>query len=131
MNESAHTFGCQHCWPDSADAAWEALKTLTIDLALIDESHFTIKIRSCNHCAQQFLSVFTETIDWQDGEDPQRWVVMPLSAAQAQMLSRQDGAIETALAALPSACKSLCRDFPKGRAPCSYWGQGVSIGPHD
>jgi hypothetical protein len=56
-------FGCEHCWPSTADAAWEARGALTHVQDLIDESHFHVMILACPHCSQRFVSVFTETID--------------------------------------------------------------------
>src|SRR5690242_10499318 len=70
-NSSMQRFGCERCWPESAEAAYGALGTLTIDAELIDESHFRVTIRSCPDCGQQFVSVFAETVDWEAGEDPQ------------------------------------------------------------
>lgn len=131
MNTTSTIFGCSVCWPSSADTAWEAHKTLKTDLALVDESHFKIKIRSCKECTQEFLWVFTETIDWKDGEDPQYWTVVPLTTEEAERLSSEGSDFEAALVALPDARRSLHHDFPKGSDPKSYWSQGLAIGAHD
>lgn len=131
MNKETNAFGCIACWPSSAESAWEALKSMKIDVELVDESHFMIKIRSCTKCAQQYLSVFTETIDWVAGEDPQHWTVIPLTPEEAQDFISADSNVEAKLIALPSARKSLCHDYPKGSDPASYWSKGVAIGPHD
>ena len=40
-------------------------------------------VLQCRRCDQRFLSVFTETIDWQDGEDPQQWAVLPITNEEA------------------------------------------------
>jgi hypothetical protein len=131
VNTVSNRPGCNACWPSSADAAWEAVKSLKTDIDLIDESHFKIKIRSCKKCGQQFLSVFTETIDWKDGEDPQYWTVIPLTTEEAERLSSKGSDFEAALVALPDARRSLRHDFPKGSGPKSYWSQGLAIGAHD
>ena len=64
-------FGCERCWPPIADAAWEARGGLTHVAELIDDSHFHVMILACPCCTQRFVSIFTETIDWEDGDDPQ------------------------------------------------------------
>jgi len=127
----SHDFGCSACWPKEADDAWEAVKGLKTELELVDESHFMIKIRSCKQCSQQFISVFTETIDWKDGEDSQYWTVLPITSAEADQLSSNGRTAEAALLGLPRERPSLCHDFPKGSGPKSYWSQGIVIGPHD
>lgn len=131
MNRPSNTFGCNTCWPPSADAAWETLKSLKTDIELVDESHFMIKIRSCTKCTQQFLSVFTETIDWEDGADPQYWTVIPLTPEEGERLLAEATIIEAALSALLGTRQSLRHDFPKGSEPRSYWSRGIAIGPHD
>ena len=129
MSTTPSTLGCIACWPSSADAAYEALKNLQTEIELVDESHFTVKIRSCTKCEQLFVSVFTETIDWQDGDDPQCWSVMPLTPEEAQKLSAKGGA--AGISALPTVRQSLCHDAPKGSAARNYWCQGIAIRPHD
>ena len=125
------TFGCAACWPESADAANEARYKLKRDRDIIDESHFHVMTLRCPACAQAFLSVFTETIDWADGEDPQYWVTLPLTAEEAADLARQPTVTEGALCALGPGRKSLAYDHPKGVKSRSYWRTGMSIGFHD
>lgn len=125
------TFGCLQCWPDLADAAWEARKDLVGAADLIDESHFHVRIVHCSKCAQQFLSVFAETIDWVGGEDPQYWTTIPLTAQEAADLVSMSGISETDLGLLGHGRRSLRHDFPKDELPRNYWGNGILIGPHD
>ena len=131
-DEAEEKFGCEKCWPAQADAAWEASRTLSPTVELIDESHFHATLRSCRACSQRFVSVFTETIDWADGEDPQHWILLPLTAAEAWRLSGLGDAItEQHLNSLPANRRSLHRDFPKGGSPQNSWGHGITIYPHD
>ena len=125
------TFGCLQCWPDSADVAWEARKHLVGASELIDESHFHVMILSCSKCSQQFLSVFTESIDWVGGEDPQYWTTLPLTAPEAADLVGRSGTSETDFASFGQGRRSLRHDFPKDELPRNYWGKGILIGPHD
>lgn len=130
---SPEEFGCERCWPDSADAAWIARGTFAPESTIVDESHFHVMILSCPHCSHRFLSVFTETIDWQDGEDPQYWTLLPLTIAEATALAQNDGPPldESVLNALGPGRKSLGHNCPKGKEPVSYWGIGLRIGHHD
>ncbi len=98
---------------------------------IVSESHFSVRLRVCRNCGQQFLTVFTETIDWHGGEDPQFWTVMPVTIYEATMLSLATDSIEGAVAKIPSDRRSLCHDFPRDGDPKSFWSKGIFIGPHD
>ncbi len=130
MNEDS--FGCERCWPSAADAAEMARQTLTREVDLIDESHFHVMIRACPSCSQRFVSVFTETIDWADGEDPQYWTLLPVTNEEASDLARPEISLtETTLNALGRGRRSLRYYHPKGGQSRSFWATGISVGPHD
>jgi hypothetical protein len=125
-------FGCEHCWPANPDAAWEARRALAHEVDLVDESHFHVMILACGRCTQHFVSIFTETIDWADGEDPQYWTLLPITDAEAtELVQRQGSVTETQLNALGPGRRCLRRDYPKSEAPRILWGAGISVGPHD
>lgn len=125
-------FGCEHCWPADPKAAWEARRALTRHAELVEESHFHIMILACSRCAQNFISVFTETIDWADGEDPQYWALLPLTDTETATLVRQRGSVtEAQLDALGTGRRSLHHDHPKDGGPFTFWGTGIWVGPHD
>ena len=125
-------FGCERCWPPAAAAAWEGCRSLTCTQALIDESHFSVAMLACPRCAQRFVRVFTETIDWQGGEDPQYWTVLPITEAEALDLSRQpESLVATRLGGVGQGRRSLQRDHPRAAAPQVFWGTGITVGPHD
>lgn len=108
MTEQREQFGCDKCWPDSTDQAWGALRALAIEKELIDESHFMVKIRCCPACSQRFVWVFTELIDWSDGEDPQSWTVLPITQTEAREFCTS-GATTAKLNALGPGRRSLRR----------------------
>lgn len=126
-------FGCKRCWPSIADAAWEARKGLTQVAEMIDESHFHVMILACPSCAQRFVSIFTESIDWKDGDDPQYSALLPITEAEAvDLVRRRDSLTEATLNALGPGRRSLQRDYPKeATKPSNYWGTGILVGPHD
>ncbi|MGZ6143595.1 MAG: hypothetical protein ACXWLM_09655 [Myxococcales bacterium] len=116
--------GCELCFPGSADAAWAARSSLERAAELVDESHFIVAILACPACGQRFLSVFTETVDWADGDDPQHWTMFPIAAGESEALIRRGASLdEAALATLAHGRKSLHFDCPKG-GPKRAWFSG-------
>lgn len=126
------TQGCATCWPADPEAAWEAGRKLRPEIDLIDESHFHAALRSCGRCGQCYLTIFTETIDWVDGEDPQQQTRLPLTAEEATSLrSLSSPPEESALEGLGAGRRSLRREYDKGAEPRSYWSLGLRIDRHD
>ena len=118
----AETFGCEHCWPATADAAWQARVKLDTEHEVVDESHYHVTIRTCRSCSQRFVSIFTETIDWVDGDDPQYWTLLPVTAAEvAHLIQQGDSVTEAGLHALGLGKRVLRHDHPKGGPERSYW----------
>lgn len=133
-NEIVHDrFGCDHCWPVEAEAAWSATRKLVRDTELIDDSHFHILIVKCNQCAQRYISVFTEMIDWENGNDPQYWILLPITNSEVvKLIQNRDSISENEINALGKGRKSLRRDFPRDvKVPITFWGSGIFVGPHD
>jgi hypothetical protein len=130
MAES-ETFGCAVCCPDEAEAGWEALCSLRIESRLVQESHFSVLVRACEQCTQRFVSVFTETIDWEGGEDPQSWTVLPVRPDEAERLAQASTGLIRELHALAPNRRSWRREHPKGAPASSFWATGVLVGPHD
>ncbi len=114
-------FGCERCWPSAADAAWGARGALTHEAELIDESHFHVMILTCSRCTQSFVSVFTEMVDWADGDDPQYWTLLPVTAAEAaDVVQHGDLLTESKLDALGAGRRCLRSDHPKGSLNNNY-----------
>jgi hypothetical protein len=124
-------FGCGLCWPADAHTAWAARDVLTRLKELIDESHFIVALLVCRLCSQQYVSIFTEVIDWADGDDPQHWTLMPITKAEAGDLIQRGATLdETSLNALGHGRRSLRRDHPKAGTLRVFWGSGILVGPH-
>ena len=114
--------GCAICWPQDPAAAWEARASLALVKELLDESHDRITVRACPVCSQHFLSIFQESVDWTDGDDPQYWQLMPLRLSETVALSIVPGSeLAAALARLPHGRATLHRDAPKGAPVTVYW----------
>src|SRR5690554_2246946 len=62
------------CVSDDAGKAYAALPRGEVLARLAHDDHFRVALRRCNACGQRFLSVFTELIDWNDGDDSQATV---------------------------------------------------------
>ncbi|HSU13034.1 hypothetical protein [Longimicrobium sp.] len=122
-------YGCVRCWPADADAAWEARQALRREAEMADEPHFHVMVLACGACGQRFLSVFIETVDWGNGDDPQHWSLLPLTAHEAAKL--RGGLSAPALEALGRHRRSLRRDHPAGGAARAFWSTGVATAPHD
>ena len=124
--------GCERCWPTDADAAWAARGALVHSEGLIDESHFRVVILACTACHQRFVSIFTETVDWADSEDPQHWVLLPVTAPEADDLIGQRPCVsEAQLNALGRGRRCLRRDYPKGEPPRVFWDESAHVRAHD
>lgn len=123
-------FGCAECWPASAEAAWEASRSLVQGQELIDDSHLGVMIRSCPRCGQRFAAVFLEHIDWQGGDDAQYWTLMPITEAEsAELVAMNKAAAIARLNGLPSQRRCLQRDHPTGGPDQLSWGSGLWIAP--
>lgn len=127
---STTRYGCLKCWPESADLAWDARQRLKSEADLVDESHFHLLILRCPDCSQAFLSVFMESIDWKDGDDPQFWSIVPITGPELKSLSKTSPT-EGDLAGLASGRRSLFRAAPKGDSRVNRWASGVVLVPHD
>jgi hypothetical protein len=71
-------------------------------------------------------------IDWEDGNDPQYWTLMPITEAEAEGLIQQEASLrEMSLNGLGRGRRALIRHHPKAGPPRMFWGSGVLVGAHD
>ncbi|WP_233860066.1 hypothetical protein [Paraburkholderia sp. HD33-4] len=131
-HDSMELTGCDHCWPASAEAAWERPSGLRELDRWVDESHFVVRGLQCFRCSRRFISVFTESIDWTNGDDTQSWTTVPVTADEfAWVGAVVPSSIEAALRVVPSQRRTLRRDHPSGRDAQISWTSGVAVGSHD
>jgi hypothetical protein len=84
-----------------------------------DESHWNRYLLKCKCCGHRYVYEFYEEIDWENGEDPQMSIWVPVET---------DDEIGTAKATVPGGLvrfsPRLCKDWPKGQArPSLRWVQ--------
>jgi hypothetical protein len=125
-------FGCARCFQADALSMAQARQNLIQIARLVDESHFDVVIRACPACRQQCVSVFTEMIDWQDGDDPQCVSILPLTASEAQQLMTAGEDVVALIERFGRKRRYLQVDHPKGAPERIGWVDGgLVIGPHD
>jgi hypothetical protein len=124
--------GCDACDGQSADRAWEAIRDTPIGVELIDESHYGVQLRQ-HACGQRFVVIFTERIDWVNGDDPQELRAVPISEDEFRTLAAQGDQVSTAaLEALGAERRYLINSWPADAGKASWWRTGgLWIGPHD
>jgi hypothetical protein len=111
------------CLGDDSRAASEAIRKAEHISMLVDESHFGVSILRCVRCAQHFLSLFCERVDWAEGDDPQTTVMVPVSEGEVQRLKTANVAIDenAILEILANERRFLYHDMPKGAADTLAW----------
>ena len=56
---------------------------------LIFESHYGVSVCCCPDCDQHWIIIWTERIDWEDGNDDQDTSIVPLTKEEAETLVKQ------------------------------------------
>jgi len=131
-HDSLTLTGCIRCWPESLEAAWHARCELRELAMWIDEAHFNVRGLQCMHCARRFISVFTESIDWINGDDAQSWTTVPVTAEEfVHAEAALPISIEAALRVVPAKRRSLRRDHPTGGDAQIRWTSGIDVCFHD
>jgi hypothetical protein len=126
--ESQDRMGCDACWPESSADAWDARGDLADGAWLVDDSHFIVRLLTCDRCGQRFVSVFFEIVDWVDGDDSQYWTLLPITRQEADHLTQLGESVTAQVVReLAPGRRSLRRDYPKGEQPHVLWGVGVAV----
>jgi hypothetical protein len=114
---------CEQCTDADAATAWKRSSSLGFATKIVDESHFDVALRRCSSCGQ----------DWVDGRDPQDWLMIAVTATEAQSLADAgEAGVSRALIDL-SPRAYLCRSWGSSDgAPRIYWTRGSIFLPrHD
>lgn len=129
--EEAQNFGCTACWPELPEVVWNHFSKLKVYKTLVDETHFIVSLRKCFHCGQRFVTVFTEIIDWSEGNDPQERLLMPISDTESQtLLAASEVDLEDRLLGLAPERLSL-RYRTGRRSEICERSRGIYVGQHD
>jgi hypothetical protein len=100
-------FGCPSCYGDDAERAWGYYEDgLVVERELVGEPHFIVQLRRCAACGQQFVWIFSESVDWDGGEDAHHRSVVPLTEVEAQTLETES------LVSLGGNRRHLVTDWP-------------------
>jgi hypothetical protein len=124
-------YGCEKCWPSGALEALKAIVSIPIEAYLIDESHYIVSIRACPFCSQHYLQVTTETVDWEDSEDPIYRTIIPIDDGERARLTACDPPSIDLIESVGIGRRSLKNDWPKDQEQTTYWSTGVRVGEHD
>lgn len=132
MQPSAQSrMGCDRCWPESAEVAWQGRADLERKSELADDSHFHVMILACKDCGQPYLSVFTELTDLVGGDDSQGWVLLPITDPELQQLTNAPAnEVEHVVYATGEDRTSLLKIHARGREANIFWSTGVPMLPH-
>ena len=120
-------FGCAHCYGDDAEAtvAYYHGGGLETERRIIDESHFQVSLRRCRGCAQAFIAIFTEFVDWAGGDDAQYRDIVPVTPAEAAHLVASGEDVDLSyLGSLGAGRRRLSMDWPTGGEQCTGWEVG-------
>ena len=125
-------FGCEHCYGAAAEAMWGSLLNFARIHVLIDDSHLIVSIRVCPMCRQQWLQVFTELIDYEQGDDSQAWCLVPITPEESNRLLQQGSDVKMAgVQALGADRRYLIVVHPRGQSRHISWTTGtIPIFPH-
>lgn len=121
------------CSAADADEALLAIQRCTGVGRLVDESHYSVTLIKCDECDQRWLIMFYEAIDWENGDDSQAWVHVPITAAHAELLLGMDvEATEEHFTALNLNGRHLVDVHPRGGGRATLWHEGTPpTFPHD
>jgi hypothetical protein len=130
MTASLPHHACSACGALDAAAALEATRHFVVTERLIGESHLGVSLRRCPGCDGDWLVVFTERIDWKDGEDPQYVTYVPVTRAESDALDSEN-ALEQARR-FGDGRRFLVFDWPSDGERSVAWTTTASIvGLHD
>lgn len=121
--------GCA-CAGTDAEAALAALREAALIEEIADESHFGVDLIACGRCGRRYVRVFTELIDWQEGNDPQAWMFVPVSDEESAAV-RDAGGSHESLERLSPRRHLRAAHSREGEKSVGWHDGGVTVGLHD
>jgi hypothetical protein len=120
--------GCASCNGPDATAAWASLHAQHV-ASPVREVHFGVDVKRCT-CGQPWVVVFTERVDHLNGDDDQPWLAVPVTGAEASVLTTcPPSRVPQGVAELGRARRFLLRS---NTSPEIVWrDSGFAILPHD
>lgn len=133
MDFPEDNLGCSQCWRQEAVACWQRHESWHKIGRLIDEPHLGMRIVECGQCLDRALVVFTEQVDWQKGDDPQCWHLMPLTRSEAEyLIGQQEAQVIVIAEEIAARRRQLVADHTRLSAPHIYWiNRATLIERHD
>jgi hypothetical protein len=123
--------GCSKCWGTDASEAWDRHHALDSVADIVEESHFSVRVIACADCGQRFASVFCERIDWQGGNDPQDWLLVPITVEESEaMIAAGENGVEGVLRRLEGERRFLLRYFAD-EIHVGFRDGTIIVPPHD
>jgi hypothetical protein len=124
---------CPHCSPADPAAAFTSLRELPMAERLVDESHFDLSVRRCPRCGQAWVAIFTELLDWRDGDDSQAWLCLHITDGELRQLrAANEDDRERTLVGMNLSRRHLAWVHPRGNSESVSWKDGpLVILPHD
>jgi hypothetical protein len=110
-------FGCAYCYGDDAQAVSVYYDNggLETERLIVDDPHFLVSLPRCRRCAQGFVSIFTEFVDWEGGDDAQYRDVVPVTPAETAIVVEQGEDVDLRyLGSLGEGRRRLSTDWPTG-----------------
>ncbi|GAA4732982.1 hypothetical protein [Phytohabitans rumicis] len=121
------TYGCARCYGEDAAATAAYLQGggLVTDQTVVDDSHFIVSLRHCAACAQAFVSILTEFVDWTGGDDAQYRDIVPVTPEEAATVRAQGERVDLRfLGSLGAGRRRLSSDWPTGGGRRLAWRTG-------
>jgi hypothetical protein len=86
----------------------------------IDESHLSVARYACPTCGRQALRIWTELIDWDEGDDSQADIIVPLPSGADPGALEDEGQVAAVLRAI-GRCRFLVWCSPRGTHAQATW----------
>jgi hypothetical protein len=98
---------------------------LETERLIVDDPHFLVSLPRCRGCGQGFVSIFTEFVDWEGGDDAQHRDVVPVTPAETAIVVEQGEDVDLRyLGSLGEGRRRLSTDRPTGDHKRTGWKVG-------